>query len=67
MTNKISKKPKAEPSEELIALRGDVANDKPYWSDSYTGEEWKVKKYFDSHLFDDEGVIGMEGLGDFEV
>jgi len=64
----IKNKKKAKPSEELIALRGNVEEDKPYWEDyGYTAEEWKVRKYFESHLFEDEGVIGMEGLSEFEV
>ena len=45
----IKNKVKAEPSEELIALRGDVKNDKPYWAESYTAEEWVSRKFFEKN------------------
>ena len=41
------RKPKPVMSDEHKELRGDVENDKPYWSDSYTGEEWRTKTWFE--------------------
>lgn len=41
------RKPKAVISEEHEALRGDIENDKPYWAESYTGEEWRTKTWFE--------------------
>ena len=42
-----ARKPKPVMSEEHKALRGDIENDKPYWADSYTGEEWRVRSWFE--------------------
>ena len=42
-----AKKPVAIMSDEHKALRGDVENDKPYWADSHTAEEWRGRNWFE--------------------
>lgn len=66
----VENKPKAVPSDELIALRGDTSKDKPYWSDSYTAEEWQARKWFEKKGSDEDtysGCIGLGDLSEFEV
>lgn len=66
----INNKTKAEPSEELLELRGDIENDKPYWADSYTAEEWDARKAFERRCSEEDtysGVIGFGDLSDFDV
>jgi len=65
MLEDIKNKVKAEPSEELIALRGDVENDKPYWAESYTAEEWVSRKFFEKKCSEEDTYSGSMDFGDF--
>lgn len=60
----IQNKPKAEPSQELLELRGDLSKDKPYWADQYTPEEWQARKWFEKKSSDEDTYSGCIGLGD---
>ena len=64
MLDDIKNKKKAVPSEELIALRGDIENDKPYWADTYTAAEWQSRKAFELRGTEEETYSGQIGLGD---
>lgn len=66
----IKNKKKPVPSDELIELRGDTENDKPYWADNYTPDEWSLKRSFEKMCSEEDtyaGVIGLGDLSDYEI
>lgn len=66
----IASRPKAVMSEEHKALRGDTTNDKPYWADHYTAEEWRGRNWFEKRGSEDDtysAYVSKLDLSDLEI
>lgn len=61
-------KPKAIMSDEHKELRGDVENDKPYWCEQHTPEEWVHRKWFETRYSEDEAYSAyVSDLSELEI